>query len=182
MKDLQTDGHQHTTGQKLACGLGLFSLALGLLEVVMPKRLAKMLGLEEDESLIQAFGLREIASGIGILASSDPKPWIGARIAGDALDIGTLTRGLTRQKRASGNAFLALVNVAVVTALDIYCAQRLSNEQASSQHAALPAGRDYSDRVGLPRPPDEMRGAARDFHVPDDMLPPPQLRELHPSF
>jgi hypothetical protein len=47
--------------------------------------------------------------------------------------------------------------------------------------ALLPEGRtaapvDYSDRVGLALPPEQMRGAASDFEVPDDMRPPAALR------
>jgi hypothetical protein len=36
--------------------------------------------------------------------------------------------------------------------------------------------RDYSRRSGLPRPPDQMRGAARDFDLPPDMREPPAMR------
>ena len=36
--------------------------------------------------------------------------------------------------------------------------------------------RDYGDRSGLPRPPEAMRGAARDFEVPQDMRVPELLR------
>jgi hypothetical protein len=41
------------------------------------------------------------------------------------------------------------------------------------------AVRDYSGRSGLPRPADEMRGAARaDFAMPSDMGTPAPLRPL----
>ena len=39
--------------------------------------------------------------------------------------------------------------------------------------------RDYSDRSGLPRSANDMRGAARsDFRMPDDMATPAPLRPL----
>jgi hypothetical protein len=44
------------------------------------------------------------------------------------------------------------------------------------------AVRDYSDRSGLPRSADEMRGAARtDFAMPADMATPAPLRPLAAS-
>ena len=36
--------------------------------------------------------------------------------------------------------------------------------------------RDYSGRRGMPRPPDAMRGIARDFPVPRDMRIPEAMR------
>jgi hypothetical protein len=56
-----------------------------------------------------------------------------------------------------------------VTALDCISAQALTN-------TSRPAP-DYSDRRGMPRPPEEMRGAARkDFTPPHDMRTPDALR------
>jgi hypothetical protein len=67
---------------------------------------------------------------------------------------------------------LALAAVAGATAVDVYCAQALSRESP----IPLPPMRDYSDRSGLPRPPQAMRGAARDFEVPRDFRQPEALR------
>jgi hypothetical protein len=36
--------------------------------------------------------------------------------------------------------------------------------------------RDYRDRRGMPRPPQAMRGAARDFEIPRDFRTPEALR------
>src|SRR5687767_12392787 len=51
--------------------------------------------------------------------------------------------------------------------------------KARRQHRAEAAGasvHDYSDRVGFPKSPDEMRGAARkDFETPDDLRTPEAL-------
>src|SRR5690349_6765686 len=79
---------------RLARGLGWFSLALGAAEILAPRRLAAALNMPERAGLLSAYGVREIVSGIGILASEDPRPWIAARVAGDALDIATLGAGL----------------------------------------------------------------------------------------
>jgi hypothetical protein len=64
--------------------------------------------------------------------------------------------------------------VAGITALDVVCAQALTEEGKRAQ-PRFPV-RDYSDRIGFPQPPDEMWGAARDFEVPKEYQTPELLR------
>src|SRR5690554_2163965 len=93
----QNTGRQAGGSAKLlANGLGVFSIGLGLAELLAPRTLARTLGMEGQEMLIQAYGVREIGTGIGILLSSDPAPWIKGRIAGDALDLATLSAYMGR--------------------------------------------------------------------------------------
>jgi hypothetical protein len=156
----------------LARGLGWFSIALGLAEVLAPRRLTRVLGMRGHENLVRVYGFREIATGIGILASQDPKPWIWGRVGGDALDAATLAGALGSDNPKRENVGLAMGAVAGVAALDLYCAQALSAEEEQARQPTV----DYSDRSGLPRAPDQMRGAARDFEVPADMRAPEALR------
>jgi hypothetical protein len=167
-------GHRGSPGsaETLARGLGWFSIALGVAEVLAPRQLARALGMRGHEGLIQAYGLREIATGVGILASRDPAPWIWGRVGGDALDVATLAGALGPDNPKRENVGIAMGAVAGVTALDLYCAQALSREQDEARHPMV----DYSDRSGLPRSPDQMRGAASDFVVPADMRTPEPLR------
>ena len=158
--------------EDLASGLGWFSIALGVAELVAPRTLTNMLGIKGSETLVQAYGLREIATGIGILSSEDPTPWMWGRVAGDALDISTLVTGLSGDNPKWENVAFALAAVGGVTALDLYCAQALSRQDSQP---ALPM-RDYRNRSGFPRPPEAMRGAARDFEIPHDMRTPEALR------
>lgn len=165
-------GHPDSASDALARGLGIFSIALGLAQVVAARSLTRALGMEGSETLVRVYGVREIAKGVGILASNDPTPWIWGRVAGDALDIATLVTGLDRDNPKRGNVGIALAAVAGITALDVYCGQALSSESTQP----LPPVRDYSNRSGLPRPPEQMRGAARDFEVPRDFRTPGALR------
>ena len=165
-------GHPDSATDTLARGLGVFSIALGLVEVFAARSLTRALGMEGSETLVRAYGLREIAKGVGILASNDPTPWVWGRVAGDALDIATLVTGLDEDNPKRGNVGIALAAVAGATALDIYCAQALSGESTQP----LPPARDYSRRSGFSRPPQEMRGAASDFQVPRDFRAPEALR------
>ncbi|MET0744043.1 MAG: cyclase dehydrase [Microvirga sp.] len=159
----------------LAQGLGLFSLALGAAELLGAKPLARWLGVERHEGLIQAYGVREIATGIGILTSRDPTPWIWARVGGDALDIATLAVAVADDSTEQDRVAIALGAVAGATVLDVLCAKALTDEAARIR--SRPMRRiDYRGRSGYPRAPAAMRGAARDFEVPPDFRIPEPLR------
>ena len=81
-------------GDALAQGLGWFSIGLGLVQLASARAVANGLGLHGQERLVQAYGLREIATGLGILAArgEDRAPWLWGRVAGDALDLAVETR------------------------------------------------------------------------------------------
>ena len=164
-------GPRNPSADALARGLGWFSIGLGLAEVLAPRGLTRALGLDDQERLVQAYGVREIATGIGILASRDPTPWIWGRVGGDALDLATLAGGFHEGNPQKGNLGLALGAVAAVSALDAYCAIALSGSDEAPRLT-----RDYSARSGFPREPAAMRGAASDFTVPADMRIPEPLR------
>jgi hypothetical protein len=164
------------SARTLAQGLGWFSIGLGLAELLAPRSIARALGMEERTGLIRAYGAREVAAGVGILTQKDPTPWVWGRVAGDALDLATLAGGLDRRNPRRGNVGIALAAVAGVTILDALCARALGTEREEEQRRRRKPLRDYSHRSGLPRPPEAMRGAARDLDVPTDMRTPEALR------
>jgi hypothetical protein len=144
------------SARRVAQGLGLFSIALGALELLAPRRLSQWLGLRSNPRMIQAYGAREVATGLAILGRpSDPAPFVWARVAGDALDLATLAAvaGGSRSKGRLGFAIAAVVGVTVIDAL---CAQALSARQPHRGPV-----RDYSDRSGFPDAPERMRGKGR---------------------
>jgi hypothetical protein len=158
---------------RLARGLGWFSLGLGFAELIAAGGLARVLGLKSYEPIFRAYGVREIMSGIGAL-SIDRGPAIWSRVGGDMLDIATLTTGLRDDNPKKDNVGVALAAVIGVTLLDLYCAQQLSKSKRRPNQPV----RDYSDRSGFKRPPNEMRGAARDFKSPPDMRAAPRLTSV----
>jgi hypothetical protein len=159
------------TAMTIARGLGWFSIGLGLAEMLMPRTLGKQLGMEGKESLLRFYGAREMAGGIGILSTGKPALWLWGRVGGDLLDLATLATGLDEHNPRKGNVAIALAAVAGVTVLDVVCAQTLTAIGRRREPV-----RDYSDRRGMPKPPDQMRGAARDFKIPRDMRTPDALR------
>jgi hypothetical protein len=169
----QQNSRSSSSMMALARGLGWFSIGLGLAEMLAARMLTKQMGMQGKESLLRFYGAREMVAGVGILMSDNPAPWIWARVGGDALDLATLATGLDEHNPRKGNVAIALAAVAGVTALDCISARALTG---AADGKGRPV-RDYSDRRGMPRPPEEMRGAARkDFTSPRDMRTPEPLR------
>ncbi len=111
--------------------MGGFSIVLGLIEIFAPRQLAEAYNMEGKETLIIAFGARELAAGVGILSrmgSPDNKlaPWLRTRIAGDTLDLGSLIAARSGAGDKEQNVNTALAAVAGITVLDIVCANGLS--------------------------------------------------------
>lgn len=148
-------GSKHPT-DSLARGLGWFSIGLGLYEMFAPRQITRRLGMHGRERLIRAYGARKLVNGMGLLSATQRAPWLWARVAGDAVDIGTLAPLCTRFNPYRRNATAALGAVVGVTIADIAGATALSAQQARGKLT-----RDYSDRSGFPRSPEQMRGIAR---------------------
>ena len=123
--------------------LGWFSVALGATQLLAPHRLARAAGVHDaNTSAIRAFGARELASGLAILARPDRAGAVWSRVGGDAIDVSYLASALGDPEANRGRVGAALAAVLGVTAIDIMCAQRLSS--ASNER---PTARSRYDRV-----------------------------------
>jgi uncharacterized membrane protein len=116
--------------QRMARGLGWFSVGLGLAELLMPYAVARLCGGSgRHTGLIRLYGLREIASGVAILTGGNrPVTGMWSRVAGDTIDIATLGLAAVSPRTHKAGVAFALANVAAVTALDVHCAQELSQQ------------------------------------------------------
>lgn len=154
---LISKGPSSLTGtDRLTRALGWFSVGLGLMEFLAPGPLARGVGLEGKRGLIRAYGARELASAIPTL-SVDKSVGLAARLAGDMLDLNTLSTALKRSNPKRHNARIAVALVAGVTLLDFlaYRAVKAAHRRkGSSVH-------DYSERSGLPRGAPASLGLAR---------------------
>jgi hypothetical protein len=103
----------------MARGLGWFSIGLGTTELIANRQLAEALGMEGQEWLIQLYGAREIAHGVGCLTQNPPTVPVWTRVAGDALDIATLLANMTPENPKRHNVGFALAAVIGVTVLDL---------------------------------------------------------------
>ena len=153
-----------TSSDSLGRGLGWFSLGLGLAELLAADQIAHALGMRGKESLIRAYGAREIASGV-LTLSVDRQAGLASRIGGDLLDIATLLPAVSDDNPKRGNAGFALAMVMGVTMLDI-----IATGANTVQHSRRGEPRSYSDRSGFPQGVGAARGRARDdlpdYHTP----------------
>jgi hypothetical protein len=121
-------------GTQLARGLGLFSVGLGLAEVAAPEALARLIGVEPDrrtrETMI-AMGVREIASGIGILSLPRRPATAWARVVGDAIDLSLLGYALYSRRQSTTRLAVAIGAVVGVALLDVLAGRRASRRASA---------------------------------------------------
>ena len=145
----------------VAHGLAWFGIGLGLAELLAPRAVARAAGLQGHERLLQLFGVREIASGVLILAAKDPEALLWTRVAGDVLDSLLLMEGMQAENPERQRAMLATAVVAPVVALDaLYARRSLGTEAAESMPA--PARRPLQPSTSF------VRYSAAVEHVPAD--------------
>jgi hypothetical protein len=132
--------------QQLARNLAFFSLGLGAAELFAPRQVARLIGIDEEHAkTLQMLGLREIASGLGIMQGK-PAYFLWSRVAGDIMDLALLGAAMkserSDQRRLEGTIFA----VAAVTVADIVTSVLHSRDHVE------PAWRDrrpMSSRAGI---------------------------------
>jgi uncharacterized membrane protein len=145
--------------EQLARVLGWFSIGLGLAEVLAPRQVGRLIGVSKDRRLLlRAMGLREIASGIGILTQRKPAGWVWSRVGGDALDLALLGASINSGNPNRGRLAATTAAVAGVAALDLFCGQELSRSEKAGNGAL-----HVEKSVVINRTPEELYGFWRDF-------------------
>jgi uncharacterized membrane protein len=111
---------------KLARGLGWVSLALGTGLVAAPRAMCRLSGVDDSQIapiMARAAGIREFGHAAFLLGSRRPARWTWTRVAGDAMDLASLTmammnrRGMRRMRTT-----IALGAVGGITAVDLLTA------------------------------------------------------------
>lgn len=155
-----------TPADQLAKGLGWFSIGLGVVELLAPRRITETLGMEGSETLVRAFGLREIMAGIMSL-SVDKNAGLWARVGGDGLDAAALLSGLTADNPKKGNIALALLMVGGIAVLDYRAAQ----DTKPRRPARNAPRKSFSNRSGYPKGIESARGLAKRIETPTTKSP-----------
>jgi uncharacterized membrane protein len=143
---------------QLALGLGWFSIALGVAEVAAARGLARVIGIPADEkntAILQAMGVREISSGLAILAQPRDAKWVWSRVGGDLIDIAFLTSALRAEDADRDRVAGAAAAVLGVTALDVLCARRLSRTGEAERRSC---STHVQQAVTIARPIEEVYG------------------------
>jgi uncharacterized membrane protein len=117
--------------QQLASALGWFSIGLGLAELIAPRAVGRALGVGDHPVLLRALGLREIASGLGLLSQRASGAWALSRVGGDAMDLALLGAAARRADADAQRIAMAATAVVGVAALDIYASRELGRADTS---------------------------------------------------
>ncbi|HSC18596.1 MAG TPA: hypothetical protein VLC74_06750 [Rhizomicrobium sp.] len=157
-KIISTGPSSLSAADKLGKALGWFSFGLGLAELIAPGQITRALGMEGKETLVRAYGAREIGAGM-LCLSIDRQLGLWNRVVGDGIDVATLLTGMRSNNPKRDNVMLALAVVLGVTALDVLAAQTTTRRHR--RNGAEP--RRYRDRSGYPKGLQQSRGAARDM-------------------
>jgi hypothetical protein len=166
-KVLQSGQSSLGAADRLARALGWFSIGLGVMELVAPRRITRTLGMEGHEGLVRSYGAREIGSGV-LSLSLDKDKGLWSRVAGDGLDVVTLLSALRPGNPKRGNVGVALMMVLGIAALDVF---GIAATTARHGRTNTPV-RNYRDRSGFPGGLEKARGAARDARKPAAMNAP----------
>jgi uncharacterized membrane protein len=96
---------------------------------------ARAIGLEDDDRtrrMITAFGVREVATGLGLLRRPDSAAFAWGRVAGDAMDLAVLGKALTSDRNNRSRVAAAAAAVLGVTVLDVIAGRSLSGAPAET--------------------------------------------------
>ncbi len=145
--------------EKLATGLGWFSLGLGAAALIAPERLAKLIGVKERTALIRGVGAREIASGVGILSQRRPAGWLWSRVGGDLMDLSMLGAAIKSRRRNRGRTIAATAGVVTVAALDLFASRRLTLSPETGYRAIR-----VRKAITIDRSPEDVYYFWRDLH------------------
>ncbi|HTT05962.1 MAG TPA: SRPBCC family protein [Steroidobacteraceae bacterium] len=121
---------------RLARALGWFSIGLGAAELVVPRALGRVVGIQRPGTM-RALGLRELAAGAAILTRPREPAFLWSRVAGDALDLALLGAAFGARDARRGRLTAALGTVAAVTAVDVVASRRLSAASLDRQAAPV---------------------------------------------
>ncbi len=154
------------TAAQLGNALGWVSLGLGAAALLRPRVITQMAGLDGSRratQAVRAIGVRELATGAGLLLRPHKPGWLWARVAGDALDLGLLAAA--GRRRHGDRMALASALVAGIATLDLLAAwerqQLAQNGQRGAAH--LPGTIHLRRALDINRSPEECYRFWRDF-------------------
>jgi uncharacterized membrane protein len=157
--------------EPLARGLGVFSFALGLPQLLAPGRVNRLIGVRDDATTrmwMRAVGVREIVAGVGIFSRRRPTEWVWARVAGDTMDLALLGAALRGASEQPGRTLAATGAVAGAFAADLFDSVRLT--RANGMPATEEKPIHLKAAITLRRDRDELYARWRDVtSFPDFM-------------
>src|SRR5688500_14715385 len=150
----------------LTRGVSFFSLGFGLAELLAPRAVARLVGLNpRHDNFIRLVGLRDISSGLGIMRTKSAAcHW--SRVAGDAIDLALLSatqRSPQNNHRRLNLTLAAVAGVAVRDLIAACSATRSPGLSTRAQHRRAIDDEDFQLPLGLHRDPDDFAAVEPDF-------------------
>jgi uncharacterized membrane protein len=155
---------RRSSNEQLAITLGWFSVGLGMAQLIAPGAVAQAVGLPQNSSskrVLQAMGLRELATGLTVLARPGAPAPLWARVAGDALDLSILGKAAADPEAQRARLALATAAVLGMSALDALSARRASRAETRYQRRPIEA----AAAVTIGRPIDEVYEFWEDIEI-----------------
>ncbi len=145
--------------ERLARGVGWFSLGLGLPQVAVPRDFAQAIGVSGDtdsRAVVRLVGLRELVCGVGIVARPRSSAWFWARVAGDVMDLALLGRALSSGGAKQNRTAAAAAAVVGIAVQDLLLARQLGR-------AGRGKGIHVTQALTVNQPVDDVYRFWRDF-------------------
>jgi len=142
----------------LGRGLGWFGVLAGVAALLAPRAVGSAVGLGSNRrSVVRSIGMRELASGVGILTPGNPAPWLWLRTAGDVADLALLAGGMRPGNSGRGKAALSFATVAGVLALDAFAASHFTRHARHPLVSGVAAPTDlyFETSIATARTPQE---------------------------
>lgn len=126
--------------------LGLMSLGFGASALLAPRTVARVMGVERmlTPAVVQAIGVRELASGTGLLAQPAEPRWRWMRVAGDLMDLALHAVSMVRARSVKARLAASTAGILALLAVDAAAARRISGR-------AVPGGRPVRRRSRVAR-------------------------------
>jgi uncharacterized membrane protein len=163
--DSDTTNQRLDDPERFARGLGWFSIGLGLAQIAAPRGVARMIGIDDDETnrnTMFAIGVRELASGVGILTREHPVVPVWSRVGGDVMDLALLGRALRSDHSHRRRVTAAAAAVIGVAVLDVMAGQSLAGQRGTGAERRR-QGIQVRKAITIERPADEVYRFWRNF-------------------
>lgn len=142
------NGLEKMNFDKVGRALGMFSLGLGLMQVLMPRRIQQLVGVRGDHTrLIRLAGVREIMHALLIYMQARPNQGVWTRVAGDAMDLALLRAALNSPRNDQNRVTMATAAVAGITALDVLTATLISRKRLEEKRYSVMTREDLNGRA-----------------------------------
>jgi hypothetical protein len=174
----------HPSDRKLARFLGLFSLGLGVTQLLFPDRVNRLIGVRDNprtNAIERAVGAQELSAAAGIFAMSPPTPFLVSRLAGDVVHLQMLARALRNRRNDRDRLRAAIGSVAAITIVDAIASARSvrsyptdpyprqhegpSHRQNGSKEEPMHATVPGNPAITIAASPDEIRTRMKDFEI-----------------